>query len=65
MLARALSAGSLDALVLEDDVLVYARTGEVYANYDAATGYLTDSATGLVIAYVDTTTWTIRPVTAE
>ena len=65
MLARAISAGSLDALVLEDDVLVYVRTGEVYANYDASTGYLTDRATGLTIAYVDAATGTIRPFAAD
>ena len=65
MLIRALNAGSLDALVLEGDVLVYVRTGEVYANYDASTGYLTDCATGLTIAYVDAATGTICPVTAE
>ena len=64
MLSRALNAGSLDALVLEGDVLVYVRTGEVYANYDAATGYLTDCATGLTIAYIDAATGTIRPFAA-
>ena len=44
MIRRALNAGSLESVVVEEDnQLFYVRTGEALATYDPATGLLTDA----------------------
>jgi len=53
MIDRALKAPSLDSLVIEGDALVYVRTGEKIATFNAATGELIDDETGTVVAIVD------------
>lgn len=65
MLTRAMNAKSLESMVIENDALVYVRDGKVYATYDAASGYLVDSKTGKVVAYVDMATGMIYPVDSE
>jgi len=65
MLARAMSAKSLDSMVIEDDVVLYVRTGEVYARIDKATGYMIDERTGLIIAVVDMENGLIYPMATE
>lgn len=56
MLRRALGARSLESLVLEGDELVYVRTGESVATYDAETGAVVDKVYGVTVAYVDAQT---------
>ena len=65
MLARAMSAKSLDSMVIEDEVVFYVRTGEVYARIDKETGYMIDECTGLVIAVVDLENGLIYPIVTE
>lgn len=43
MIARAKAAKSLDSLVLENNSLVYVRTGEIIAELNRETGALTDA----------------------
>jgi len=62
MLQRALSAPTLDSMVIEDDEVVYVRTGEVFARIDKNTGYMIDERTGLVIAVVDMENGLIYPI---
>lgn len=65
MLDRAMNAKSLESMVIEDDALIYVRNGKVYARYDAATGYLIDDATGLIVARVDLESGMIYPVASD
>lgn len=65
MLARAMNAKSLDSMVIEDEVVFYVRTGEVYARIDKDTGYMIDERTGLVIAVVDLENGLIYPIVTE
>ena len=65
MLDRAMNAKSLESMVIENDALIYVRNGKVYARYDAATGYLIDDATGLVVARVDLESGMIYPVASD
>ena len=53
MIRRALSAKSLESIVMENNELVYVRDGKAYATYNPETGYITDNATGLIVAMVD------------
>ncbi len=64
MLNRAMSARSIDSMMLENNTLVYVRNGKVYARYNAATGAVTDEETGLVVAYIDARTGMMYPVSA-
>ena len=52
MIERAKLAASLESLVLEGENLVYVRTGEVIATYNAETNALVDLATGEVIGFI-------------
>jgi len=65
MLVRAMNAKSLESMVIEDELVVYVRTGEVYARIDKATGYMIDENTGLVIAMVDMENSLIYPMAME
>ena len=62
MLARALAAGSLDALVREGNALVYVYNGMPMARVDETTGYVIDEATGLVVAKLDYASGALQPV---
>ena len=61
MLERALGAKSLESMVFEDGKLIYVRTGEVFATYNAETGELIDCDSGLVVATLDMSSGKIRP----
>ena len=61
MLERALEAKSLESLVIEGDALIYVRTGEKIATYNAATGELVDDRLSLTVATVDATNGLIYP----
>ena len=65
MLKRAMGASSVDSMVVEEDALVYIRTGEVYARIDQATGCMIDEASGLVVAIVDMENGLIYPISNE
>ena len=52
-IARALNASTLEAITLENNQLVYVRTGEVIATLNPATNYITDVETGLIVAMMD------------
>ena len=62
MIQRALKAPTLDSLVIENDALIYVRTGEKIATYNAATGELIDDETGAVVAIVDMASGMVYPV---
>ena len=64
MLARALNATSLESLVLEGEALVYVRTGETLATYDAETGYLIDVELNIPVGMLDRETGAIKPIDA-
>ena len=64
MLARALNAASLESLVLEGEALVYVRTGETLATYDAETGYLIDVELNIPVGMLDRETGAIKPIDA-
>lgn len=64
MLARALNAASLESLVLEGEALVYVRTGETLATYDAETGYLIDVELNIPVGILDRETGAIKPIDA-
>ena len=53
VIARALNASTLEAITLENNQLVYVRTGEVIATLNPATNYITDVETGLIVAMMD------------
>ena len=61
MLERALEAKSLESLVIEGDALIYVRSGEKIATYNAATGELVDDRLSLTVATVDATNGLIYP----
>ena len=63
MLRRAMSAGSLESIVIEGANVVYVRTGEIVATYDAQTGAIVDADCGLTVAYV--VDGAIRPLAAS
>ena len=65
MLVRAMNAKSLDSMVIENDVVLYVRTGEVYARIDQENGYMIDEKTGLIIAVVDMENGMIYPISME
>ena len=65
MLTRALKAASLESLVLEGEALVYVRTGLAVATLNRDTGYITDNETGLIVAYMDTTTGMVYSASAS
>ena len=65
MILRALSAKSLESAVLENDALIYVRTGEVLAAYDAETSLLTDAKLQIPIASVDSENGEIIPLALE
>lgn len=65
MIRRALGAKSLEAVVIEDGQLVYARAGEVLATYDAERNLLIDAKWQVPIASVDPETGVITPLTLE
>ena len=62
MLERALNASSLESVVIEGSDLIYVRTGEKVGTYNAETGAIKEKSLGLVVAYVDPETNTVRPV---
>ncbi|MBR5547716.1 MAG: CHAP domain-containing protein [Clostridia bacterium] len=62
MIDRALKAPSLDSLVIEGDALIYVRTGEKIATFNAATGELIDDQSGIVVAVVDMASGMVYPV---
>ena len=53
MVKRAKNAQSLDHLVLENNRLIYVRTGNAIAYVDEDTGYVVDIDTGLIVAKVE------------
>jgi len=65
MLTRAMSAKSLESLVIEDDKLVYVRDGSTIAYYNAETGELIDACYGLTVATVDLEAGMVYPVAEE
>ena len=65
MIKRALGAKSLESVVIEDGKLVYARTGEVLATYDAERNLLIDAKWKVPIASVDPETGVITPLPLE
>jgi len=62
MLERALNASSLESIVIEGSDLIYVRTGEKVGTYNAETGAIKEKSLGLVVAYVDPESNTVRPV---
>ncbi len=65
MIKRALNAGSLESVVIEDGKLVYVRTGEVLTTYDAERNLLIDAKWQVPIASVDPETGVITPLPLE
>ena len=65
MLTRAMQADSLESVVLEDGKLVYVRTGEVLATYDAETGLLIDTELEIPVAMLDQENGVIIPLRLE
>lgn len=64
-LLRALSAKSLDSLVIESGALVHVRTGEPVALIDAETGAITDLTFDIVVGHLDPVTNTIIPAVSS
>ena len=52
MLTRAMNAPSIESLVIEGEWLIYVRSGEEIAYYDARTNALISSETGKVLGFV-------------
>jgi len=65
MVERALNASSLESIVIEGDKLIYVRTGETVAYYDAESGELREPRYYVLFAYLDQETLTIVPLHAE
>ena len=51
-IARALNASTLEAITLENNQLVYVRTGEVIAHYDPETGLVVDASMGVPVGRI-------------
>lgn len=62
MIDRARNAKSLESMVLEGNKLIYVRTGEAVAYYDAETGVLTDIESDMDIAKVDKAQNVVLPI---
>lgn len=64
IVARAKKAGSVNNIYSEEGVIRYARNGEVVANITELDGkqYVVDEETGLIIAWIDSTTGEIIPI---
>ena len=65
MIERARTAKSLDSMVIEGEVVVYVRDGNVYAYVDQETGHMIDVYSGLTIAVVDMESDMIYPLAPE
>ena len=65
MLARAMSAKSLESMVFEGNELVYVRTGESVATYDPSTNELVDNRFNITVAIVDRENGMIYPIATE
>ena len=65
MLARAMSAKSLESMVFEGNELVYVRTGESVATYDPSTNELVDNRFNITVAIVDRENGVIYPIATE
>lgn len=64
IVVRAEKAGSVNNIYSEEGVIRYARNGEVVANITELDGkqYVVDEETGLIIAWIDSTTGEIIPI---
>lgn len=62
MLNRAAVTTSLESLVIENDELVYVRSGVAIASYDASTGIVTDYQYGIPVGTIDSDTLELKPL---
>ena len=60
-----MNAESLESLVIEDSNVVYVRTGETVAYFNAETGEIIDTTYNLTVAIVDMETNMIYPVATD
>lgn len=63
MITRALNTSTLEAITLENDELIYVRTGEAIAHYDPETGLVTDAMMNVPVGRI--VDGKLRPLSEE